>query len=253
MTDRARFRLFVTSPLSPEAAVELPREQAHYLSAVMRARLGEPVLLFNGSDGEWLAEIEHLAKNAATLRVTRLTRAQAPEPDLWLLAAPIKKDRVDWVAEKASELGISALWPIITRRTVVSRVNTDRLAAHLLEAAEQCERLTLPELKAPMPLDRALAAWEPERVLLFLDESGSGPALAEVVGSLPPNVPMAVLIGPEGGFAPEEREMLARSPFAKPASLGPRILRADTAAIAALAIVQSLRGDWASPPRGWKD
>lgn len=249
MTDRPRFRLFVTTPLAAQAAVELPREQAHYLSAVMRARIGETVLLFNGRDGEWLAGIERLAKNGATVAVTARTRAQASEPDLWLLAAPIKKERVDLVAEKACELGASVLWPVFTRRTVMSRVNGDRLKAHMIEAAEQCERLTVPELKAPAAFEKALAAWDPERILLFLDESGSGAPIAETLTSLPA-APLAVLVGPEGGFAPEEREMLARLPFARPVSLGPRILRAETAAIAALAIVQAIRGDWTRPPRG---
>lgn len=253
MTDHARFRLFVPSPLAADGAVELPREQAHYLSAVMRASVGENVLLFNGRDGEWLAVIERLAKNSATLTIARMTRPQTPEPDLWLLAAPIKRDRVDLVAEKASELGVSALWPVFTRRTVMSRVNGDRLQAHMLEAAEQCERLTVPELKAPVALEKALSGWQANRALLFLDESGSGPPIADAAASLPPDAPLELLIGPEGGFAPEERALLAGLPFARPASLGPRILRADTAAIAALAIVQALRGDWSSPPRGWKD
>lgn len=249
MTDRPRFRLFVSAPLAADIAVELPREQAHYLSAVMRARIGEPVLLFNGKDGEWLGVIEFLAKNAATLAVTTQTRPQAAEPDLWLLAAPIKKERIDLVAEKAAELGASALWPVFTRRTVMSRVNTERLSAHMIEAAEQCERLTVPEVKPPAALDKVLAAWDAQRVLLFLDESGSGSPIAEILSSLPA-APLAVLVGPEGGFAPEERALLARLPFARPVSLGPRILRAETAAIAALAIVQAIRGDWTRPPRG---
>ncbi|MEW5729968.1 MAG: 16S rRNA (uracil(1498)-N(3))-methyltransferase [Pseudomonadota bacterium] len=246
MTDRPRFRLYVAADLSPGVVIDLPREQAHYLANVMRAQAGEAVAVFNGRDGEWRAVIGRVAKNACALAVEALTRPQAPEPDLWLLAAPLKKDNTDLVAEKAAELGASALWPVFTRRTVAARVNADRLAAHLVEAAEQCERLTVPELKPACPLDKALAGWDEARTLLFLDESGSGPPLAQSV----PDGPLAILVGPEGGFAPEERELLARLPFARAVSLGPRILRAETAAIAALAVVQAAKGDWATPPRG---
>jgi len=249
-SDQTRLRLFVTAPLAEAAEIVLPKPQAHYLGAVMRAALGEAVLLFNGRDGEWLGHITLLSKSAATVTLARRTRTQEPEPDLWLLAAPIKRDRIDLVAEKAAELGASALWPVFTRRTVVSRVNSERLQAHLLEAAEQCERLCVPELKPPMPLERALAGWDSSRLLLFLDESGSGPPIADGLKELPPGAPLALLIGPEGGFAPEERRLLAELPFTRPLSLGPRILRADTAAIAALAVVQALVGDWRLTPRG---
>ena len=246
---RPRLRLFVTADLRPDAAIALPREQAHYLGAVMRAAPGEAVLLFNGRDGEWLARIETLAKVGATLNVERRTRDQAPEPDLWLLAAPIKKERIDLVAEKAAELGAAALWPVFTRRTVASRVNAERLTAHLVEAAEQCERLTMPALRPPSPLDKALADWPAGRILLFLDESGEGRPLAEVLAAIPPAAPLAILTGPEGGFSPEERRMLAAQPFTRPVGLGPRILRAETAAIAALAVVQALWGDGAKGVR----
>ncbi|MGE5476915.1 MAG: 16S rRNA (uracil(1498)-N(3))-methyltransferase [Bacteroidales bacterium] len=241
-------RLFVPADLAA-APLTLGKEQSHYVANVMRARPGDDVLLFNGRDGEWRGRLDNVAKNAVTVAVEAQTRPQAAEPDLWLLAAPIKKDRVDLVAEKAAELGASALWPVFTRRTVMSRVNSERLAAHMVEAAEQCERLTVPEVMEPAPLDKALAGWDAARTLLFLDESGGGAPLAEVLNSLPAG-PLAVLVGPEGGFAPEERALLARLPFARPVGLGPRILRAETAAIAALAIVQAVRGDWARPPRG---
>lgn len=245
MTDRPRFRLFVAADLAAGAVFDLPREQAHYLATVMRAKAGEAVAVFNGRDGEWRAVIDRIAKNAGTLIVEARTRPQAAEPDVWLLAAPLKKDNTDLVAEKAAELGASALWPVFTRRTVAARVNAGRLAAHLVEAAEQCERLTVPALMPACPLDKALAGWDEGRTLLFLDEGGSGPPLASSI----PDGPLAVLVGPEGGFAPEEREMLARLPFARPVSLGPRILRAETAAIAALAVVQAIKGDWGKPPR----
>ncbi|BAE49048.1 16S rRNA (uracil(1498)-N(3))-methyltransferase [Paramagnetospirillum magneticum] len=251
MTDtdsRPRFRLFVEAPLSAGMAVALTRDQTHYLASVMRAAVGELVLLFNGRDGEWLARIAALAKAGAALVPESQTRPQAPEPDLWLLAAPLKKDRTDLVVEKAAELGVSRLWPVFTRRTNAGRVNADRLHAHLVEAAEQCERLTVPDLAEPAALDKVLAGWPAERVLLFLDEGGGGVPLAEVLNGLS-GQKLALLVGPEGGFDGEERRLIASRPFARAVGLGPRILRAETAAIAALAVVQALNGDWQSPPR----
>ncbi|MBF0325163.1 MAG: 16S rRNA (uracil(1498)-N(3))-methyltransferase [Alphaproteobacteria bacterium] len=240
-------RLYVAADLAAGAVLTLGKDQSHYLANVMRAKLGEMVLLFNGRDGEWQGELTDVGKNAVRLVIGAQTRPQAPEPDLWLLAAPLKKDNTDLVAEKAAELGVSRLWPVFTRRTVAARVNTDRLRAHLMEAAEQCERLTVPDLAEPAALDKVLAGWDPARTLMFLDESGSGPPLAQ---ALPQSGPLAVLVGPEGGFAPEERALLATCAFARPVSLGPRILRAETAAIAALAVVQAIVGDWRTPPRG---
>lgn len=242
-------RLFITADLDAGVRLELCKEHAHYLANVMRAKTGDDVLVFNGRDGEWRGTLSHVAKNAVTLAVDSQTRPQAAEPDLWLLAAPIKKDCIDLVAEKVAELGASALWPVFTRRTVASRVNTERLGAHMREAAEQCERLTVPELLDPAPLDKVLAGWDGSRTLLFLDESGGGTPIAQVLADVPAG-PLAVLVGPEGGFADEERALLARLPFARPVGLGPRILRAETAAIAALAVVQAIRGDWARAPRG---
>lgn len=245
---RPRFRLFVNAPLAAANAVGLSRDQTHYLASVMRAQIGEYALLFNGRDGEWLARIASLVKAGAALVPEFQTRPQAPEPDLWLLSAPLKKDRTDLVVEKAAELGVSRLWPVFTRRTNAGRVNGERLGAHLMEAAEQCERLSVPELAEPAPLDKALSGWPEDRVLLFLDESGGGPPLAQVLQDLPPG-PLALLVGPEGGFDAEERRLIASKPFARPVGLGPRILRAETAAIAALAVIQALRGDWSAPPR----
>ncbi len=242
---RPRLRLFVPVPLTAGQAVAASRDQTHYLGSVMRAAIGEAVLLFNGVDGEWQCRIEALAKAGAALVPERQTRPQAPEPDLWLLAAPLKRDRTDLVAEKATELGVSRLWPVFTRRTNAGRVNLERMRAHLIEAAEQCERLSVPELSEPAPLDKVLADWPADRILLFLDESGGGPPLADVVTA----GPAALLVGPEGGFAPEERRMLAEKSYARPVGLGPRILRAETAAIAALAIWQALAGDWKTAPR----
>ncbi|MCR6629310.1 MAG: 16S rRNA (uracil(1498)-N(3))-methyltransferase [Magnetospirillum sp.] len=241
-------RLYVSEDLDADLPLTLGKEHAHYLATVMRAKAGDQVLLFNGRDGEWRGKLEAVGKSAVTVELEAQTRPQAAEPDLWLLAAPIKKERIDLVAEKAAELGASALWPVFTRRTVMSRVNTERLGAHMVEAAEQCERLTVPAVMEPADLDKALAGWDGGRALLFLDESGGGAPLAQVLAELPAG-PLAVLVGPEGGFAPEERVLLSTLPFARPVGLGPRILRAETAAIAALAIVQAVRGDWARAPR----
>jgi len=240
-------RLHTALDLAP-GPLTLGKDQSHYVANVMRAKPGEDVLLFNGRDGEWRGRFDTVAKSGVIVAIEEQTRPQAPEPDLWLLAAPIKKDNVDLVAEKAAELGASALWPVFTRRTVMSRVNTERLAAHMIEAAEQCERLTVPVVMEPTALDKALAGWDAARPLIFLDESGGGAPLVQVLADLPAG-PLAVLVGPEGGFAPEERALLARLPFARPVGLGPRILRAETAAIAALAVVQAVRGDWNRAPR----
>lgn len=240
-------RLHTTLDLGPGPLI-LGKDQSHYLANVMRAKAGDDVLLFNGRQGEWRGRLETVAKAGVVVAVAEQTRPQAAEPDLWLLAAPIKKDCIDLVAEKAAELGASLLWPVVTRRTVTSRVNTERLAAHMVEAAEQCERLTVPQVREPLALDKVLAGWDPARVVLFLDESGGGAPLVQVLADLPDG-PLAVLVGPEGGFAPEERALLARLPFARPVGLGPRILRAETAAIAALAVVQAVRGDWSRAPR----
>ncbi len=236
---KPRLRLFVPDDLGPERSFILDQNQSHYLAQVMRAEMGEAVAAFNGRDGEWRCAISAMTKRAVTLDVTSQTRQQQDEPDWWLLAAPIKRDRIDLVAEKACELGASALWPVMTQHTVMSRVNTERLAAHLREAAEQCERLTVPRLFDPVPLERALRDWESERVLIYLDETGGQP-LAQIVAALPPQSKLAVLVGPEGGFSEAERRWLKDLPMVRVATLGPRILRAETAAIAALAVIGSI-------------
>jgi 16S rRNA (uracil1498-N3)-methyltransferase len=206
------------------------------------------VLLFNGRDGEWRAEVAEAGKRGGVLSCHARTRAQAEPPDLWLVFAPVKRARVDFIAEKATELGCRRLVPVLTRFTNAARVNTGRLAAHCVEAAEQCGRLTVPEVAEPVALARLLDGWDPARRLMFCDESGAGAPAAEVLraaerGEAGPS-PWAVLIGPEGGFAPDERDRLAALPFAYAVGMGPRILRADTAAVAALALWQSVLGDW---------
>lgn len=232
-------RLFVDSPLSEGAVIALPSAQSHYLSGVMRLKPGDSVLLFDDRTGEWAAEIEEAGRKAVTVRANRRLREREAVPDLWLCAAPIKRGRVDWVAEKACELGVARLVPVLTRRTVVDKLNGERLRAHMIEAAEQCGRTALPELAEPVQLSRLLDAWPSDRTLIFCDEEGGAPVLE----ALRPG-PAAILIGPEGGFAPEERDRLRGMPQAVRVSLGPRVLRADTAAVAAVSLWQGRIGDW---------
>lgn len=245
---RARTRLHVDADLA-SSRVRLDADQTHYLRNVMRIPAGGLVLLFNARDGEWLARIDLYAKNHAEAEPVERRRAPARESDLWLVFAPIKRAHLDYVVEKATELGVSALRPVMTRRTVAERVNLDRMRATATEAAEQSERLSVPEILPPVTLPQALANWPAERNLLLCDETGGGGAIAEVLARADLAAPWAVLTGPEGGFAPEELEMLRAHAKIVPAGLGPRVLRADTAAIAALAVFQSLAPGADRPPR----
>jgi 16S rRNA (uracil1498-N3)-methyltransferase len=240
---RTPARLYVETGLGEGAGVALSPGQAHQLRAVLRLGVGDAVALFNGRDGEWLARIEAMERGACAVVAQRQSRAQEDEGDLWLVFAPIKRARLDHLVEKATELGASALCPVITARTVVERLNPDRLAAIAREAAEQSERLTLPQIRAPLPLARLLAQWPAERRLVLCDESGTAPPAATVLAALPAG-PKAVLIGPEGGFAESELDALRKLPFVSPVGLGPRVLRCDTAALAGLAVVQAVGGDW---------
>lgn len=230
-------RLFVDAPLATHADVALNASQTHYLRQVLRLGPGAPVALFNGSDGEWLATIAVMGKKSANLTVGELTRPQAAEPAMTLMFAPLKRGPIDYLAEKATELGVTCLQPVLTRRTVAQRVNLERLRAHAVEAAEQCERLSVPEVREPAPLDTLLDGWPDAAPLLFCDERGGVPILSCLAQRLP--VPTAILIGPEGGFDDRERSWLMDRPAVRPVSLGPRILRAETAAAAALAIWQA--------------
>lgn len=271
-------RLFLENPLTEGAEIALEKDQAHYLVNVMRRKTGDTVRLFNGRDGEWRAEIAEAGKRAATLRLTGRTREQYDPPDLWLLFAPVKKARTDFIAEKATELGATKLQPVFTRFTNSERVRTDRLAALAKEAAEQTERLDLPEIAEPLTLDAALDGWDETRPLLYCDEAGdetdapwggdagradSALAVLHSLSSdqyITPPLPsrggsdesaclrqpekLAVLIGPEGGFSPAERARLRGLPYVFAVSLGPRILRTDSAVVAALTLVQAVWGDW---------
>ncbi|WP_431856318.1 16S rRNA (uracil(1498)-N(3))-methyltransferase [Azospirillum sp.] len=243
MTDAPRTRLHVDSPLAEGQAVGLDHERAHYLRHVLRLDKGAAISVFNGKDGEWLAVIDGFGKGWCSLTVTTQRRPQQDGPDVWLLFAPIKRGRIDTVAEKASELGAARIWPVFTRHTDPHRVNLDRLRANAVEAAEQCERLTVPDLPDPVALDKALAAWPEGRVLFLCRESGAAQPIAEAVRAHAGR-PAAFLVGPEGGFAKAELDDLGKLPFVVPVGLGPRVLRADTAAFAALACWQALAGDW---------
>jgi 16S rRNA (uracil1498-N3)-methyltransferase len=241
-------RLFVGADLAAGASVGLDPAQAHYLRNVMRRAPGDAVRVFNGRHGEWRAAIAALGKGRGALAVEARTRPQQAEADLWLLAAPIKRTAIDFVAAKATELGAAAIQPIFTRRTAVGRVNAERLRANAIEAAEQCERLTVPEIREAAPLAAVLAAWPAARRLLFCDETRDGRPIADALlterGRDPEAGarPWAILIGPEGGFAPEELSRLRALPAVLPVSLGARLLRADTAALAALAVWQAVLG-----------
>jgi len=242
-------RLFVEAPLAAGQAVVLAAEQSHYLKTVMRAPAGTAVRLFNGRDGEWLATIESLGKKDAALTVAGQTHRQRAEPDLWLCFAPIKKARIDFVAQKASEMGVSALQPVMTRHTQVTRVNTDRLRANAVEAAEQCARLSVPDVFPPRKLDDLIADWPADRHILLLDETQTGIPIVDTLRRRGDarGQPWAVFVGPEGGYAPGELDLLRRLPNVTPVGLGGRLLRADTAAIAALACWQAVLGDWTAP------
>jgi 16S rRNA (uracil1498-N3)-methyltransferase len=232
-------RLFVRAPLGAGVSVELDAGQANYLGNVLRMTEGGELLLFDGTSGEWLARVVAAAKKRMTLIVERPTREPESIPDVWLAFAPVKRAQTDWLVEKATELGAARLLPVMTRRTVAERVRLDRLESIAIEAAEQCGRTRLPQIDPPLPLDRWLAARDPQRRLYFADEAG-GDAPAR---SLEPG-PVVILTGPEGGFTDQERAQIRAEPNAVPISLGPRILRAETAALAALAAYMTVAGDW---------
>lgn len=237
----AKIRLFIDHPLVAGQPVPVDGPQAHYLSGVMRLRPGDAVSVFNGRDGEWQATLLDAGKRGGSLSVVAQTAVQQDPPDLWLMFAPIKKARTDFIVEKAAEMGAARILPVQTDHTNSDRIRQDRLQAHAIEAAEQCGGTFVPPVADLAPLSRVLDGWDPARRILWADESRAGPA--ETLAALPQG-PWAILIGPEGGFSATERTHLARLPFVTPVSLGPRILRADTAAVAALALWQAALGDW---------
>ena len=245
-------RLYVTLDLHVGAEIAADERAQHYLRNVMRRAVGDPVVLFNGRDGEFQAEIARLEKRSLTLRVTARRRAQDTVPDLWLCFAPLKKDAVDFLIEKGTELGVAVFQPVLTRRTVTSRLNLERLAASAIEAAEQTERLTLPEIRPAVDFEALLRTWPRDRRLLVCAEAGPAEPIADALRALTPNVSPAhawgILCGPEGGFHVSELDRLRDLDFVTPVGLGPRILRADTAALTALAVFQSILGDGKQRP-----
>jgi 16S rRNA (uracil1498-N3)-methyltransferase len=237
-------RLFVDAPMSEGQAVPLERDQSNYLGNVLRLAAGDVVLVFNGRDGEWQAEIVGRKRPDGVIIRAR-TRPQDHLADLAYVFAPLKHARLDYMVQKAVEMGASRLQPVLTRHTQVSRVNSERMRANVIEAAEQCGILSLATVADPLPLERFLGQRAPERLLVFCDEAADvGNPMATLKGVDRPRAGIDLLIGPEGGFAEEERTLLLRQPHLVRLALGPRILRADTAAVAALAVIQSTIGDW---------
>ena len=236
----SEIRLHVDQPLAQGQAVALSQDQAHYLVGVMRLAVGDAVLLFNGSDGEWRATLSTAGKRGAVALCQARTRPLHLPPDLWLLFAPIKKARTDFIVEKAVELGVARILPVQTRHTNSERIRQDRLQAHAIEAAEQCGATFVPDVADLQPLDGLLANWPEDRRLYWCDET----ALGQPATLTPVTGPAAILIGPEGGFSTEEAANLRSRPNVTPLSLGPRILRADTAAVAAITLWQAACGDW---------
>ena len=245
--DFAATRLFVTAKLAPAAKIDLDQTQANYVHNVLRLPEGGKVLAFNGQDGEWETTIAAANRKIVTLCVHKMTRSQPPPSDLQYLFAPLKYARQDYMIEKAVEMGAGLLLPVVTRRTEAKRINSGRMRSHAIEAAEQCGILSIPDIATPVRFDALLALWDKDRLLIFCDEDAPAADPCEILRSChsqPNSRKLAVLVGPEGGFDPSEREALLGLPCTVRLSLGPRILRADTAAVAALALLQAILGDW---------
>ncbi len=233
-------RLYLDTPLAEGMAVEAAPGQAHHIGTVLRRGIGDAVRVFNARDGEFEATIESMRKDRARFALAGRRRVPSPEPDVRLLVAVLKRDAMDWVVEKATELGATLIQPVVTRRTITERTKPERLGAIARGAAEQCERLSVPEVREAVPLHRVLDGWDGTRLVVAMER-----ALADPPRALPAGSPLALLVGPEGGFEAAELDDLRRRPFVVPAALGPRILRAETAAVAGLAALQALMGDWA--------
>ncbi len=244
MSQRPATRLYIPAHLVSGGVVEIDTAQVHRLRNVLRLGQGAFVAAFNAEQGEWLCEIAELARQRGRLTLRERLRAPAEEPGPWLLFAPIKRAPLDWLIEKATELGVAALAPVWTSRTQAERLNRERLLAGAIAAAEQCERLSVPDIHAPRSLAETLAAWPGERRLLVCDETGGGAPIAAALADFAPGTPAALLIGPEGGFAETELDALGKLTIVSRIGLGPRVLRAETAAIAALAAFQAVCGDW---------
>jgi 16S rRNA (uracil1498-N3)-methyltransferase len=235
-------RLHVEQALGAAAEITLPKEQGHYLTNVLRMNAGDTVRIFNNEDGEWLAYITEAGKKSVQIRCERNVSAALPPPDIDYLFAPLKHQRLDYLVQKATELGVRRLRPVITARTIAERVNIDRMRANVIEASEQCNLVYVPEVLEPLKFDPALREWDVSRTLIFCDETVIISDPLQALQGV--KTPAAIIVGPEGGFTDEERRHLKSLPFVKGISLGPRIMRADTAAVAVLALVQAVIGDW---------
>ena len=238
-------RLFLTGPLAPGESLGLSPEQFNYLRNVLRFAAGGELLVFDGQSGEWLARYDQIGKRAGEVEILRQTRAQPAANDLWYLFAPLKHARLDYMVQKAAEMGVSQLQPVLTEYTQTSRINMERMRANVVEACEQCGVLNVPEIKEAVTLPTLLEHWSTDRRLIFCNEAAPLSDPYQRLQALGPG-PLALLIGPEGGFSAKERDELLRHPFVTSLAIGPRILRADTAAVAALAILQAALGDWHS-------
>lgn len=236
-------RLYVEEPLREGVEIACNRSQANYLRNVMRLGDGSDILVFDGCNGEWRAQLRLEGKRDCRLQVAGQVRPQQDGPDIHYLFAPLKRARLDYMAQKATELGVAALCPVITRRTEVARVNLERVHANVIEAAEQCGVLRIPDIHEPVSLERLLKQWDGERFIVYADEAAAASSPNEKLSVLKDR-PLAVLVGPEGGFDPQEQEWLRNLPYVTPVSLGPRVMRADTAAVAILALVNAVLGDW---------
>jgi len=242
-THAALPRLFVEPDLVAGAQLTLGKEQSLYLAAVLRKSVGDEVVLFNGRDGAWLCRLVSDSKKSVALELVEQIAPQTPPSDLWYGFAPLKTERLDYVIQKAVEMGAGTIQPVLTRFTQVARLKYERLVANAIEAAEQCEVLSVPTVEAEVTLERLLDAWPADRALILADESEASSSPVEALSALRGRK-VGLLIGPEGGFSDEERAKLRALPYVVPISLGPRILRADTAAVAALAVIQAIIGDW---------
>ena len=247
MSDKSKIRLYVEESLNQGVSIRVHDGKVNYIANVMRRKIADEVVLFNGKDGEWLSQIGHISKKEIGLNVIKKLKDQKPEPDVWLVFAPIKVGRIDYMIEKAVELGVASLHPVITERTIVTRVNIDRLQAHAVEAAEQCERLNVPKVNTEEKLHKLIEKWPSDRAIIFCDETGRGRPIVELLPEIKENK-YAIFIGPEGGFTENEFKLLLKMKNVYPLHLGPRVMRADTAAISALACFQALKGDWSESP-----
>ena len=246
MINTPKIRLYIDDNIETEQIITLNEKQSHYLVKVMRLNISDLVLLFNGRDGEWVSEIKSFEKKSVVLKLVKCIRIQEEQTNLWLAFAPIKRGRIDLIAEKATELGVSRLIPVITAHTQTTKVNTARLRANANEAAEQCNRLTVPEIIEPISLKNFLSSWPLGRILLVADETGGGAPILDIIGrsGRKESTAYTLLVGPEGGFSSEELDELSKLPFVTKIDLGPRVLRAETAVVAAISVIQAVSGDW---------